>query len=334
MKRFLADIAPWRLGFDRLAIGYTLLSGVLPLLNPSCFDAVAEPGPLHTPLSHLVWHLALAGLVYVAPAWLRSRPWWPARLAGLMAVPLLFPTFYTEIEFLGVIFRDYGHSFDPVLIDLEQWIFGMQPSIEWSRAWPWPWLLELMEFAYFSYYAFGFMGLALIWYGSGRSAARNWSLSAQMIRDLTAVMLSCYLWYIAFPVWGPKYFDYIGVAGNIASEGLDGWIFTDIMRAIHEGGALHGAAFPSSHVAGSMVSWWWIWKCAPRHRWWLTTLWALLCLSIVYCRYHYVIDLVAGVAWGALIMRLTARYMPMAPEGLLQDAGARDEAPAGRRGAA
>ena len=309
MTSFLASLRPWRLGYDWIALVYSLLSGLYPLINPACFDVVAEPGPLHAPLPHLLVHLGLSAAIYLLPPLLRRRKSWPPRLVSLVAIPLLFPLFYAELEFLGVVFRDYGDSFDPLLIEIEQRVFGFQPSLVWSRAWPWPWLLELMEFGYFSYYFFAVIGLVMIWRTEVRDTAENWAMSMAMVRDLVAVMLTCYTWYTFFPVWGPKYFDYLGLAGSVESEGLHGWIFTDLMRHIHANGALHGAAFPSSHVAGSMVSWWWGWQAAPRQRWWFTTLWVVLGLSIVYCRYHSVVDLVAGVAWGVLVMGLTRRFM-------------------------
>jgi membrane-associated phospholipid phosphatase len=316
MNRFLNYLRPWRQIYDWFGIVYLVLSGLLPLLNPACFNQVAKPGPLHAPGPHLGFHLLLAAAVYVVPPLLRSRPQWPLRLLGIIYLPMMLPLFYVELEFLGVIFFPYGQSFDPWLIALEQRIFGFQPSLQWSRAWPWPWLLEIMQFAYFSYYFIAALVLFLIWREGNRSAARNWALSAAMTRDLSAVMLSCYIWFAVFPVWGPKYFDYQGIAGTIASEGLHGWLFTNIMTWLHAHGALHGAAFPSSHVAGSLVVWWWGWKLAPRHRWWLTSLWILLGLSIVYCRYHYVVDLVAGLAWGTLVVWLVNRLLPMPADGL------------------
>ncbi len=316
MARLLAALKPYRQGMDWIGVIYALVSGFYPLLNPSCFDVVAAPGPFHAPLPHLLLHLTIAAVIYLLPPLLRRSPNRILRLLSLIYIPMLFPLFYAELEFLGVVFRDYGHSFDPWLIDLEQRIFGLQPSLEWSRAWPWPWLLELMEFGYFSYYGFSVIALLLIWLTGARTSDRNWALSAAMIRDLAAVMLTCYAWYTVFPVWGPKYFDFLGIAGSVESEGLHGWIFTDTMRWIHAHGALQGAAFPSSHVAGSMVSWWWGWKVAPRHRGWFTALWVLLDLSIVYCRYHYVLDLVGGVLWGTFVLALTNRYMTMPSDGL------------------
>jgi len=332
MMGFLARLRPWRQGSDWIAVVYTLTSGLYPLLNPACFDAVLEPGPLHSPLAHLAWHLVLAAAILVLPPLLRRQEAFGVRLLGVIAVPLMFPIFYAELEFLGVVFRDFGQSFDPWLIDLEARIFGHQPALQWSRWLPYRWLYELMQFAYFTYYVFGVIALVLIWRTGQRARGRNWALTAAMVRDLVAVMLTCYTWYALFPVWGPKYFEHVGQAGTIASEGLRGYLFHDIMVWIHANGALQGAAFPSSHVAGSMVSWWWGWQVAPRHRWWLTTLWVLLCLSIVYCRYHYVIDLVAGVAWGGLVMAVTARFMAFPADGLRQDEGAGPAAADAQRG--
>jgi membrane-associated phospholipid phosphatase len=65
-------------------------------------------------------------------------------------------------------------------------------------------------------------------------------------------------------------------------------------------GRVHGAAFPSAHVAGSMVailaSWryrrWLFWLCLP--------FFASMCVATVYGRYHYVADVLAGLAVGAM----------------------------------
>ncbi len=76
------------------------------------------------------------------------------------------------------------------------------------------------------------------------------------------------------------------------------------MHHVHANGAILGAAFPSSHVAATMVPWWHTWKWFPQHRWWFTILFVLLSASTVYCRYHYVVDVIGGVilAWGILYL--------------------------------
>jgi membrane-associated phospholipid phosphatase len=304
MRGALAALAPCRRSADRWAVVYLLATGCYPLLNRGIFDQIADAGPLQAPLPHLVLHLVIAGAVWVGLPWLRGRSWPPARLGAEIAIPLLFPFFYGELRFLQLVYFGIDASFDPWLIGLERTFFGGQPSITWSQRAPWPWLRELMEFAYFSYYFFAVAALFLIWRAGRADTAARWRRTAGLVRDLTAVMLTCYTWYVFLPVWGPKYFAKINVIGPVT---VDGWVFTDIMHYIHGHGALHGAAFPSSHVAGSMVSWWWIWKLFPRHRWWVTTLWLLLCASIVYCRYHYVVDLIGGVLWGGFVIWLCSR---------------------------
>jgi membrane-associated phospholipid phosphatase len=73
-----------------------------------------------------------------------------------------------------------------------------------------------------------------------------------------------------------------------------------LIEFIERFGRVHGAAFPSAHVAGSMVailtSWryrrWLFWVCLP--------FFVSMCVATVYGRYHYVADVLAGLAVGAL----------------------------------
>jgi len=286
LRRLLVNLSLRRLNMDRGVVIYLLVSALFPFLRPEVFPS---------PLTNLAIHAGLAAAVWFIPPWLRCRRHFVPRLLGEIYLPLLFPFFYGEMQYLGLIFFDFESSLDPALIKLEQAIFGFQPSLEWSRVWPWAWFHELMEFAYFSYYflAAGFVFLA---FRAGSFAAEErWDLVRAFIRDLSVTMLLCYTFYSLFPAWGPKYFR----AGYVD---VGGWIFTDIMRHIHDNGAILGAAFPSSHVAASMIPWWHTWKNFPRHRAWMTVIFVLLCMSTVYNRYHYVVDVFAGLILGAVVM--------------------------------
>jgi len=72
---------------------------------------------------------------------------------------------------------------------------------------------------------------------------------------------------------------------------------------------VHGAAFPSAHVAGSMVAllaaWryrrWLFWVCLP--------FFLCMCVATVYGRYHYVADVLAGLAVGAAGFASGSRLM-------------------------
>ena len=297
LRRHLVNLSLRRMNYDRLTVVYLLLSAFYPALKPSVFPAPWANAALHAGLALFVW--------FVPPLMRASgRTIW--RLLGEIYLPLIFPLFYAEMEYLGVIYFPFENSLDPALIRLEEWIFGCQPSVAWSQAWPWPWFHELMEFAYFTYYflAVAYVGLVM----RARSAdaefnadpERRWDALRDFIRDLSVTMLICYTFYTLFPAWGPKYF-------RLGLLEVGGGPFTAIMRHIHENGAILGAAFPSSHVAASLIPWWHTWRRFPRHRWWMTTLFVLLCMSTVYNRYHYVVDVFAGLLLGALVMYAGAR---------------------------
>lgn len=290
-RRRLVELSLRRMNHDRLTVVYLVLSAFYPALKPSVFPHPWANAALHGTLALLVW--------FVPPLMRMSgRTIW--RLLGEIYLPLIFPMFYAELEYLGLIYFPFEGSLDPALISLEKWIFGFQPSIVWSRAWPWPWFHELMEFAYFSYY---FLAAAYVWLVMrmpGPDPEYRWDALRDFVRDLSVTMLICYTLYTLFPAWGPKYFrlGYVAVGGGP---------FTAIMHHIHDKGAILGAAFPSSHVAASLVPWWHTWKRFPRHRWWMTTLFVLLCMSTVYNRYHYVVDVIAGLLLGTLVMYAGAR---------------------------
>jgi membrane-associated phospholipid phosphatase len=285
-RRTLVELSLRRMNIDRWVVVYLLVSAFYPFLRPG-----VSPSPLTNALVHAV--LALA--IWFIPPMLRCSRHFIPRLFGEIYLPFIFPFFYAEMEYLGLIFFDFESSLDPALIQIEQAIFGMQPSLEWSRVWPWAWFHELMEFAYFSYYFLFASFILLLFLVRGVDKDKQWDVLRDYIRDLSTVMLLCYTFYTIFPAWGPKYF-------RIGYVEVGGWIFTDIMLHIHKNGALLGAAFPSSHVAASMIPWWYTWRYFPRHRGWMTTIWILLCMSTVYNRYHYVVDVFAGILLSALIL--------------------------------
>ncbi len=291
LKRRLTHLSLRRMNIDRYAVAYLLISAFYPVLKPSVFPS---------PWTNALVHGALALAIWFIPPWLRSRRRFLPRILGEAYLPAIFPMFYAEMEYLGLIFFDFENSLDPALIDLEQKIFGFQPSLEWSHVWPWPWFHELMEFAYFSYYFLAVIFLVLVFRARGIPRDLRWDAVRAFVRDLSAVMLICYTFYTLFPAWGPKYFR----AGYVD---VGGWIFTDIMRHIHDNGAILGAAFPSSHVAASFIPWWHTWRWFPRHRWWMTLLFVLLSMSTVYCRYHYVVDVAAGILLSMLLIYAMGR---------------------------
>jgi membrane-associated phospholipid phosphatase len=76
------------------------------------------------------------------------------------------------------------------------------------------------------------------------------------------------------------------------------------MKFIYHNFEAYGAAFPSSHVVVAIVTAWFSWRYLPRLRWIHVALVPPLCAATVYCRYHYVVDVIAGVVLATVLIPL------------------------------
>jgi membrane-associated phospholipid phosphatase len=217
---------------------------------------------------------------------------------------LLFTGFYRETGALHHMF--FAGFLDPWLIRLEQGLFGIQPSLEFMEFLPYLAVSELFYTAYFSYYIM-IVGIGIALY------IRNRNQFFHYISVISFVFYVCYLTYIVLPVVGPRAF-YAGATGFELSadvrpeeippypEAVQKGPFYQVMRSIYHHLEAPGAAFPSSHVAIAIVTVWFSFRYLPRIRYLHLTDVILLCLSTVYCRYHYVVDVVAGMATAAVLV--------------------------------
>ena len=177
---------------------------------------------------------------------------------------------------------------DTKLIAFDQWLTGVNPSL-WLERFSYPTLNEFMQFAYFSYFLFLLILGGILYYR--RDLKSYWAV---MTYSAVGYVFG-YIVSIFFPVQSP-WFTFAGMwHGNLV-----GGPFTALINLIEKWGRVHGAAFPSQHVAGAVAALWGAW----RHRRWL--FWIFLpsvlcmCVSTVYVRNHYVADVLAGMVTGTL----------------------------------
>lgn len=233
----------------------------------------------------LAGYALLAAIAWSAPA-LRARGGAAAFLAEFY--PLLAAAgLYTAV---GLVNRSAGVSHDAVVQGWEEAIFGTQPSRRWIRAAPWPWLSWVLHAGYLSYY-FVLAGAPLaLWLSGRRDGARRVTLA------MTAAFYLCYAIFLVFPVAGPRYV--FPAAANAATG-------TAIARFTHrllEAGSAWGTAFPSSHVAVSLVA-----AGAALREWRalgavLLAAASLLTLGTVYGQFHYAVDAAAGALLAAAVV--------------------------------
>src|SRR6266481_5336772 len=177
---------------------------------------------------------------------------------------------------------------DAKLIAFDQWLTGVNPSL-WLERLAHPALNEFMQFAYFTYFLFLLNLGGILYYR--RDLKSYWAVMTYS----AVAYVSGYVISMFFPVQSP-WFTFAGMRhGDLA-----GGPFTGLINLIEKCGRVHGAAFPSQHVAGAVAALWGAW----RHRRWL--FWVFLpfvlcmCVSTVYVRNHYVADVLGGMVTGTL----------------------------------
>jgi membrane-associated phospholipid phosphatase len=201
--------------------------------------------------------------------------------------PHLFFLFCFE-ELAGLVHLTRQAWQDAKLIAFDHWLTGVNASL-WLEQFAHPALNEFMQFAYFTYFFY------LLVLGGVLYCRRDWeSYWAVMVYSAVGYVLG-YGISMLFPVQSP----WFSMAGMWHGE-LTGGPFTALINLIERCGRVHGAAFPSQHVAGAVAAVWGAW----RHRRWLFWIFlplvVCMCASTVYVRNHYVADVLGGMVTGTL----------------------------------
>jgi membrane-associated phospholipid phosphatase len=228
---------------------------------------------------------ALLGIVVLCRAVTRSqnellqfaRHWYP--------LPLYLWLFE---ELGGLVHAIFPAWFDGVLIQFDYNFAGVHPSV-WLSRFANPALNDFMQFAYLTYFLYLLILPAILY--SQREMVAFWAVMVS-----TAIAhFSVYVIALLFPVESPCY-----SLAALQTKRLTGGGVTTLMNLIERFGGVHGAAFPSAHVAGALVailaSWryrrWLFWICLP--------FFLCMCVATVYGRYHYVADVLGGLVVGTI----------------------------------
>jgi membrane-associated phospholipid phosphatase len=225
--------------------------------------------------------LHAGGLAVVAAAIQAAhrRPWLHAWYPVLMPL-VTFP----EIARLNLMFADGWR--DAHLLAAESWLFPESPTFWLRRVVP-PLAAELFQIGYLSYFL-----LLVVVAGLFRRRGQDASFRGVIAASVLAYLF-CYVVFVAVPMEGPVH-TLRHLSGPPPFEGP----FLALVRLVQRAG-VHGNAFPSAHVAGALPPVIFACRHAPRLGAVMMLLVALMGLGAVYDGYHYVSDVVAGIAVGA-----------------------------------
>lgn len=192
------------------------------------------------------------------------------------------PFLYVELRWL---IAGVGRPHADVLVQRwEQWLLPGNPSATWAPNAPSLALSEALHFAYASYYLLIYLPPAILYL---RGRRREF---ATTVLALAVVYGVCFVTYLLFPVDGPRF-----ILGPAAAPG--GPVRELVLRLLAAGSS-RGTAFPSSHVAASVVASLCALRYQPRVGVVVAVLTAGLTLGTVYGGFHYGVDALAGLIVG------------------------------------
>lgn len=186
---------------------------------------------------------------------------------------------------------------DPLLIKLDYLLFNGHPTVMLESIMT-PLLTDILQAAYSSYYFLPIsLGIALKMKGDDKAFDRS----------LFLIMLCFYLSYIGYmlmPAIGPRFtMDHLQ---NRALEGL--FITAPLQELLNRLEGVKRDAFPSGHTAITLLVVYLAWRFEKRLFVLFLPVAGALIFSTVYCRYHYVVDVIAGIALSLITVVLGEKY--------------------------
>lgn len=169
---------------------------------------------------------------------------------------------------------------DNLLLQWDRDILGETPAVV-LQAWLYPWLedVAMAGYLFFFYYLLA---------GPGYYCFRDIPTFRKCIVGLFTMYGLAFTGYTLFPAGGPHY-------AVVFHTPLDGpWLVDSMLGAVNRG-SNSVDVFPSVHVAASLYLLLFDWRHYRRRFWWVLAPCMLLWWSTVYLRFHYFVDLLAGV---------------------------------------
>jgi len=181
---------------------------------------------------------------------------------------------------------------DDRVLAWEQALLGFQPLVAIQKFYSRPlneWMFFVYVFYVIIYPALG----AIIFFKRGEEANEDY------LFRLGLVNFVCGLGFILFPVASPMHWDKIR---PLLTEPLPAGFFGAVAEAIRTHVHQPGGSIPSPHCAVATVMWFTSLKYTRRGFLWLAPIMISLYISTVYGRFHYVSDMVLGIAAGIAVI--------------------------------
>lgn len=224
------------------------------------------------------------------------------RLPGLHLFRHWYPLPYVALcyrEMSVIIGSIRGARFDATLAATDFAIWRCNPTV-WLEQIQSPALTELMQLAYALFVPSVLLVAVVFW------LQRRFEELRSYVFLLTLGFLVSYLSYLLVPVRGPRFF-----LANLQTEPLRGlWLFERVRAALDVLESAHYDCFPSGHVEMTVLAWWTSRRISTGLARGFGAYTGCTILATVYLRYHYTVDLMAGLGVAWAILAAAPRLMP------------------------
>lgn len=232
----------------------------------------------------------------------------------ILVVGMVVVNYLSLRDLLPVVRSD---TVDAELLRIDLYLFGVEPALWLERFNTRP-IVEWFSFFYFSYFwlCFAYMVVG-VW------LLRNGRRTAEFMVGTALVYCIGQLGYMSVPGYGPV----VALRDQFQAP-LDGGFFWGCVTHVVDAGGAMKDIFPSLHTAAPVWFTLFAWRAATedrRFRWpaIVTGFFALnIIVSTMLLRWHYAIDVVAGLALATLAASLAPRLVRW-EESLRRGAGAR-----------
>lgn len=218
-------------------------------------------------------------------------------------VTRIFLNFYPLIFFF-VVFESFfmilpylnPHDYDMQLAQFDYHLFGVDPTI-WIEAYFRPWLTDLMYLLYLFYFPLPLFILVYL-YRKGSEYQFDKSVFIFLV-----VYYGAYIMYFIIPAQGPRFYEPLM---RLQTKDLNGLLISIPIRniiSVFEPNKFD--AFPSLHTAISLTTIILMARYNKKMFIIFTPVVIGIWISLVYCRYHYVADMIAGIIWTVIAFLLS-----------------------------
>ncbi|MDI6800602.1 MAG: phosphatase PAP2 family protein [Thermodesulfovibrionales bacterium] len=213
---------------------------------------------------------------------------------------IIFPVISVLIIFdsLGLIVHNINsQDIDHLLIRLDYIIFSGYPTIMMEKVAS-PLLTDVLQIAYSTYYFLPVMlGIML------KAKRKDEEFEKSLFLILLCFYLS-YVGYMLFPALGPRY-----AMEHLQEKQIGGFLVSQPIQQILN--LLEGVkrdAFPSGHTGIALTVLFLAYRYERGLFWIMSVPVLLLIVATVYCRYHYVIDVIGGAALTVVTVTIGELY--------------------------